>query len=96
MVAMNEWMNEWEKKVLWFFWNLAQIKFTINKCAKFSSFGEKTFLWEWNTISSLRFGKNFTKDFNVKNIFNRNSLFYEQRSKLNGILLYFFKLVTKK
>ena len=53
-----------KKKVLWFCWNLAHIKFTIFKCAKFSSFGESTFLWEWNSI--LRFGKIFTKDFHVK------------------------------
>ena len=45
---------------------LAHLKFTINNCVQFSSFGETTFLWEWNSISSLRFGKNFTKDFNVK------------------------------
>ena len=53
-----------KKKVLWFCWNLAHIKFTIFKCAQFSSFGETTFLWEWNSI--LRFGKIFTKDFHVK------------------------------
>ena len=54
------------KKVLWFCWNLAHLKFTINHCVEYSSFGETTFLWEWNSISSLRFGKNFTKDFHVK------------------------------
>ena len=55
-----------QKKVLLFFWNLAHFKFTINECAEFSSFGETTFWWEWNSISSLRFGKFFTKDFHVK------------------------------
>ena len=38
------------KKFLWFCWNLAHLKFTINKCAQFSSFGETIFLWEWNSI----------------------------------------------
>ena len=37
--------TSWSKKVLWFFWNLAHLKFTINECAEFSSFGETTFLW---------------------------------------------------
>ena len=63
-----------KKKVLWFCWNLAHIKFTIFKCAQFSSFGETTFLWEWNSISSLRFGKIFTKDFHVKKKLHGNSL----------------------
>ena len=36
----------------------------------------------------MRFGKIFTKDFHVKYILPGNSLFYEQRSKLKGILLY--------
>ena len=38
----------------------------MNKCAEFSSFGERTFLWEWNSISSLKVRKKFTKDFPVK------------------------------
>ena len=63
-----------KKKVLWFCWNLAHIKFTIYKCAQFSIFGETTFLWEWNSISSLRFGKIFTKDFHVKKKLHGNSL----------------------
>ena len=45
---------------------MAHLNFPINKCAEFSSFGETTFLWEWNSISSLKVGENFTKDFPVK------------------------------
>ena len=29
--------DEWEKKVLWFCWKLAQLYFKINKCAQLSS-----------------------------------------------------------
>ena len=45
-VLMSERASDWSKKVLWFRWNLAHLKFTIYKCAQFSSFGETTFLWE--------------------------------------------------
>ena len=70
---LSEWLTEWvteclserSKKVLKFFWNFAHLKFTIDKYAEFSSFGETTFLWEWNSISSFKVGKNFTKDFPV-------------------------------
>ena len=46
----------------------------INKFAEFSSFGETTFLWEWNSILSLKIWKKFTKDFHVKKNSHGNSL----------------------
>ena len=45
---------------------MGHLKFTIFKCAEFSSFGDTTFLWEWNSISNFKIGENFTNDFPVK------------------------------
>ena len=54
------------KKVLYFFWNFAHLKFTMNKCAQFSRFlifikndGKKSDL-------CLKFRKKFTSDFHTK------------------------------
>ena len=47
---MNEW---WSKKFLQFRWNLTHLKFTINKCAEFSSFAETSSLWVFTRLNSL-------------------------------------------
>ena len=43
---VSEWVSEvkWSKKVLWFSWNFAHLKFPINKCAEFSKIVTSQFL----------------------------------------------------
>ena len=60
-----KWVSEWSEWVKWvsewseeffcprFRWKLAHLKFTINKCAEFSSFAETSSLWVFTRLNSL-------------------------------------------
>ena len=52
----------WPKKVLWSCSKFAQMMFTIDKCAPFSTFVTSSFLLEENPISSLKFWKIWFKN----------------------------------
>ena len=64
----------------------------MNKCAEFSSFGETTFLWEWNSIFSKKIYRGFL---NKKN-FQGNSKEKWTQIKFKGKSLVFCQGGQKK
>ena len=74
-VVLTELPTSWSKKVLWFCWKLAQMKFRTNKFAELWNIWD--FFWKsWkNPISSLKFGQ-------ISNLKSQNFQLFQKKSRI--------------